>query len=721
MRLLKLLVLLSTVYCLLSTVVYAQQPVKEPITVNGDNVEYSADNREVTASGNVSILYKGTKLTCKKITINTETKDAEAEGDVRLEDGEGIIEGERIKYNFQNKTGTIIDAQFRSNPYFGKAKSLDKVSENEFIASEGYISTCSYDHPHYRIKAKKIDYFPGDKVHIDNIKAEVGQYKQIPIMYLPLFNQSLKDKIWKIQAMPGKKKDWGYYLLTAWRYDLTESVKGRIYLDYREKLGVGEGFDTNYVSRLFGDGDFKYYYTQERVRGLPEGSPAEFQRYLVRWRHRWDIDESTNLVTQFFKMVDSKRAVLGDTYNFLKDYYPREYDLDSYPLTFAQFHKSFVYSSLDIISQKRINRWYTQLEKLPEAQYSMPSLQIGSTPLYFENSSSVANFSYKHAVPSPSSDDIKDTRVDTRNKISMPMKVAFINFTPYVANEETFYNQDIYGSSVHPRTIFYTGAELSTKFYKILEFKTNFLGLDIKRLRHIITPTVGYSYNHKPTVSSARLKQIDAIDSIDTSNRISFGLSNKLQTKRVGGSVDLVDFRIDTSYRVYSTTPVTGVKNHSLFEDINLNLDIKPYSWMTIHSDASFDKKQYYFTDVNADLNFSVGKERNFSLGQRYERKGSKEMTFSSEWRLSPKWKFQIYERYQFANLSSAIPKGLREQQYILSRDLHCWTMEFSYNVERGRGENIWLVFRLKAFPELEFNFNKSYHAPKSGSQGYLN
>ena len=123
-----------------------------------------------------------------------------------------------------------------------------------------------------------------------------------------------------MQLMPGKSKIWGPYLLTAWRYNITEDIKGRIYFDAREKLGVAEGFGLNYTTTGFGKGDYKYYYTQERVGDLDEGTPAEFERYFIRWRHKWDIDKQTQLISQYYKIVDSKRILLGG-FNFLKDYF----------------------------------------------------------------------------------------------------------------------------------------------------------------------------------------------------------------------------------------------------------------------------------------------------------------------------------------------------------------------------------------------------------------
>jgi len=709
---------------------FAQDAPKQPITINGDNVEYSADSKLVTASGNVSIIYKDAKLTCEKITVNTETKDAVATGNAKLEDKRGIIEGKSIKYNFQNKTGMIIDPEFMSNPYFGKAEKADKVSEAELIAYRGYFTTCSYDRPHYRIKTKKIDMFPGEKILAKDLLFTLGQSKQVPLFYLPKFSQDLRDKFWHVQVMPGKRKDWGPYLLSAWRYDLADNVKGRIFFDERSKLGPAEGFSLNYSTAKFGKGDFKYYYTQERSPEYLEGQPAEFERYLIRFRHKWDIDQRTNLVSEYYKITDSKRAIYGSEHNFLKDYFPREYDKDAAPISYTQIHRSFNYSSLDLLLQKRTNSWYPppQLEKLPEIKYSLPSLQVGETPFYVESNSSAGNYNKKNTSTSTpaandTNPDVHVNRLDTTNKFSLPMKIAFIQFTPFVSNRETFYDADAGGSSIAPRTVFYSGADMSTKFFRIFNVRSGFLGLDINGLRHIITPSVGYAFNHEPSIANTRLKQIDDVDSVSRSNSASLSLSNKLQTKRNNLSVDLADFIITSTY---SFKPKTGEKRGSSLSDVLFNLKVLPYSWMTVNSDATYkhsglrsDSAYNHFTNANLDVNFNFSPERSIGIGERYLRKGGKETTFQSTWRLTPKWKLLIYERYQLAKVSSIISRGVREQRYTIARDLHCWDMEFSYGVEGGKGASVWLVFRLKAFPELGFDFNKNYNSPKQGTQGY--
>ena len=723
----KSLTLLVTSYWLLVTIIYAQEQKEEPIIVNGDTVEYSTEGKEVTATGNVSVTNKGAKLTCHKLTVNTQTKDAEAEGNVRLDDSKGVIEGQKMKYNFQTKSGTIIDSEFRANPYFGKAEKVDKVSEDEFVARRGFMTTCDYDNPHYRIKSRKMDIFPDDKIQTKDDTFYIGR---VPLLYAPQYNHSLKDPLMHVQLMPGKSKYWGPYMLSAWRYNITEDVKGRIYFDYRANIGVAEGFGTNYSTSDFGKGDFKYYYTQERDHNLEKKNraPRIFERYFVRLRHQWNIDERTNLTSEYYKITDSKRILYPDgNYNFLKDYFFREYEKDSKPLSYALVHHSFNYSSIDFLMQKRINRWYTQEEKLPEIKYSLPSLQLGETPFYFENASSYLNYNYKNRVPVSASDDtdplrdITYNKFDTLDKFSLPMKVTFINLTPFASGQWTYYDKSTtiptYGAT--STIVFSTGSDASTKFYRLFNIKSNFLGLDINNLRHIITPSIAYSYSKSSIMPSGKARFGGGATTASGSSA-SLGLSNKLQTKRNNQSVDFLDFNVSNSY---AFKPKTGDKRGSSLSDFLFDLKLLPYSWMSINADATYKHSgarsgasYNRLSNVNYDLNFNLGEERSFGVGQRYQLKGGNELTFDLDWRLNPKWKFSAYQRY-YRGHETTRARGLREQEYSISRDLHCWTWDITYNIKRGYGESIWFVFTLKAFPELEFNFNESYHAPKPGSQ----
>jgi len=715
-----------------ANLLYAAENKESPIIINGDNVEYSADNKEVVATGNIEVIYKGSKLTCNKLKVNMQSKQGLAEGNARLEDEKGVITGERIVYDFANKTGIIYNADFRANPYFGKSRKIEKVSDSEFVAKGGYFTTCDFDHPHYRLASKKMTMFPGDKMQSRQTTLYLGA---VPLVYLPRFNYSMKEPIMHVQVEPGTRKDWGPYLLSVWRYNLTNNLNARLFLDYRNKLGWGEGFELNYVHTPVGKGDFKFYYTLETPPGQPSGPPkSDYNRYFMRWRHKWDIDERTNVTAELFKIIDQRRKYDG-TYpanrSFLQDYFFREYEKDTEPLSYALFHHSFDYSGLDILLQKRTNHWFDQLEKMPEINYNLPSLQLGESQFYFEDESQLGTYNKKGDAGTVGQ-DLTATRLDTKNTLSLPAKIAFIQFKPFVASRQTFYDKGENGQTGIIRTIFYSGADLSTKFYRIFNAKTNFLGLDINDLRHIITPSIGYLYTHPPTIPGSNIKQIeDSIDNIHRGNTATLSLSNKIQTKRNGASVDLVDFLITTDYVLDPKTgdnailtPRDGENLKSNFSDILFKLKVLPYSWMRFESDVTFEHSDHSsmsenynkFSLASYTWTFDLNKGRSITIGQRYERKGKNEVTLGFDWRLSPKWKFRMYQRYNFKKTED-LDLGSQEQEYTFSRDLHCWELDITLNKKEDTGTTVFFTFRLKAFPENEFGFDQAMSKKKSGAQ----
>jgi lipopolysaccharide assembly outer membrane protein LptD (OstA) len=691
---------------------------QEPIEINGDKVEYTTDVKEVVASGNVEVTYKGSTLSCQKLTVNTLTKDCIAEGNARLNDKSGILSGEKIIFNFEQKTGTVIDAHFMANPYFGRARKIEKVSDTEFFTSRGFATTCNLDQPHYRIASQKIKVFPGNKIQTNQDTFYIGK---IPILYLEEYNHSLLDPMMHVSFMPGTNKDWGGYLLSNWRYNLTPNMNGRVNVDYRSKLGMAEGFGLNYNTvPNFGKGDLKFYYTNESPNRISGDVPKEYERYLARLRHKWDIDKQTKVFSEIYKITDKRRKLQDPERNILKDYFYREYEKDSQPLSYALFHHSFPNSTFDFLIQKRMNNWFDQLDKLPEIKFSLPYYQILDTPFYFNNSSSFVVLNKKATTAPVSDNPLNATRLDTLNNFSLPLNFAFLHLSPFIGSRQTFYDRSANNLSRVIRTVFYSGADLSAKFFRLYNVKSRVLKMEIDGLRHVITPSISYNYNHTPTIPQGNLKQIDAVDAIAPNNSVGLELSNKLQTKRNNVSVDLVDFRVDTSYII---KPKTGDKLGSNFSDFLFHLKLLPYSWLRVEADATYthsgnrsDDNYNHFSDGNYDFIFTWAKEKSFSIGQRYQKEGGNQLAASFQWRLNPKWKFTTYHRYEMGRQTN-LYKGMVEQQYIFSRNLHCWDVDFSINSSKKDGSSVWLIFRLKAFPETEFGINQEYHKAESGSQ----
>jgi hypothetical protein len=187
-----------------------------------------------------------------------------------------------------------------------------------------------------------------------------------------------------------------------------------------------------------------------------------------------------------------------------------------------------------------------------------------------------------------------------------------------------------------------------------------------------------------------------------------FSLENKLQTKRENVTVDFLRFIASNNY----SFNIEGRKRR-LGDNISFDLEMLPYNWMRFESDAILNRRKKIFTSANFDLKAS-GEKVSWGGGYRYERKSSSQFTGEILFSLLEGWSFKIYERMQFKGNNL-----LKEQNYSISRDLHCWILDINYSVLRERGETIWFALRLKAFPEMSIDYGQDYHEPKPASQGY--
>jgi LPS-assembly protein len=673
---------------------------KIPIVVDGDKVEFFGKTKEIQAEGNVIITYQDLTLFCDKIRVNTETKDALAEGNVYIRSSKGEIRGEKVEYNFENKVGRIVKGDISSEPFYGKGELINRISEQEFQIHRGYITTCDLVPPHYRFQAKKIELFPEDKVIARNVVLKIGD---VPIFWIPRFVQRLDENRPHVRLVPGKNKDWGYFLLQAWRYNFNPLMHGRLYLDYREKKDFAWGWDNQFDTPLLGKGLFRVYYMNERniqskhLWDIPRNT-KEKERFRIQLLQSKQFSDDTRMILQFNRMSDDK---------FVKDYFFREYEKDYKPDSYLLLTQTKPYYSLNFLLRKRFNRYFAETEKLPEITLDIPSYKLGETYFYFNNSTSSSIMEKKGAAPS----DLKQKiyRFDTYNELARQKKIAFIETKPYIAYRGTYFSKDVNWKKDIWRNIFYAGIDLSTKFYRMFDISCETLFLKIHNLRHIITPSISYAYIRKPDIISSRLIQYDDIDSIDKQSSLSLSLENKLQTKRESKTVDFLRFIVDTSY-IFKHQQESGGN----FSNINTDLELLPQDWIRIDVDSVYDRGIKKFSSVNFDLylhDTSKPERWSIGIGKRFERKDSNQITTELKFRPNNKWNFRIYERFYPHS------DNLMEQEYTIVKDLHCWELEVNYNVRRGWGETIWFIFRLKAFPDIEFDWNKEYHRRKPGSQ----
>jgi len=708
----------------------------KPVIVKGDKVEYSRSHKSVTGEGNVSIIYGDVKLECDKIIVYTDTKEAICEGNVKISQPNLTLEGDKINYNFEEKKGYIIYGDIKATPFvheenriiFCKSEHIEQLDKDHINFSKGYVTTCDLDKPHWRIQAKEIRIYLDREVKAYNVFIYVGN---IPIFYMPIYVQPLIEGWPEVTIVPGRTYDWGNYVLTAWRYYINKNSQGNIHLDYRDKKGIGYGVDYKYDTEELGEGIARVYYTHENDKWAYRDSGYEDDRWRMQYMHMVDLPENSRCTVEINKLSDDE---------VMKDYFERENEENPEPDNYILFETAKSNYFISIIARPRLNTFFTVVEKMPEAKLTINNQRLWNTNFYYTSENTITNFikRYNDYYRTPSTHDQppdRAVRIDNYYKFSYSAKLLnFLYVTPYLATRQTYYSKNPHKQGRSFRSLYEEGVDISTKFYRIFDIKTNLLGLDIDKLRHIITPSAGYLHRGDPTVPSSHLFQFDSVDNINYYNGFSLSLENKLQTKRMYEdkltTVDLARLLITTDYTFRLKKGNLQSQGIGKFGDVAYKLDFYPYSWLSVNSEMvtgwSKQEKKYKVRTLDTDVYANLGDKFTFGLGHRYESTNTEInslLTGEATWKINDKWKLMVYQRYDITD------EKWKEQEYIILRDLHCWTVEAAYNVKNyirnySDGDfphaehNFWVIFRLKAFPKVPLGLLKrTYHRPHPGAR----
>ncbi len=671
------------------------------VELQADQVQYSVVDSKAQARGNVVVTADQTILTCDQLELDRILNVGVAQGHVYIDSPQSQVDASEGTYNFNDQSGIFKNARIYQFPYQINGKVVDRMSPEHIVMSNGYLTTSDHDEPFFRMASRKIDVYPGDKAIARDIKVYLGK---VPVFYWPKYTQDLKDKPW-ITFLPGKSKDFGVFLLTTIRQRIGDNAKLTLHIDEREKRGQAYGFDYKYDTRHYGSGIVRFYFMHERrltANHAWQDKPiVKTQRYKLEWRHKWEPDQNTNILLQYYRVTDA---------TFQKEYFERQNRQDPDINTYFLLTRNLPKGTLTFdIEASNVNHFARGVERLPEIRYELSDTEIGRTGLYAQTTDTFSNLVRKTAgAPDPTTEDSQKTmRFDTKNQISYPMKIAFVELKPYAGGEETYYSRT---ADLAQRNIirgqFFTGADASTKFYRTWNVRKNFLGVEINGLRHIVTPTAAYLYKHRPTFSSLHLNSFDSIDSADKQHTVALGLENKLQTKRNGVSVDLLRTLVSSDFALKENPGKGG------FGPVKSDVEFKPADWLQFNADALYDHHRDYFTAFNFDTYINGGDKWNFGIGQRYDRGGDDQITTEWNYKINPKWRFKIYDRFTVNH------GGLREEHYVLTRDLHDWEMNMEYHQQHGGGTDLLISFTIKAFPDMGLDlFSTGFNKRKAGSQ----
>ena len=704
-----------------------------PGAPTNSSVEFAGDLKSgtITGTNGICVRYGDVVLMADSVFVNKDTGEASADGHVRIEMGGQLFLGEHIDFNF--KTRQMRSEQFRTGrpPVFAAGKNLQGDISNEvYTAQHGFITTDDVSDPAVRIRASRIRLIPGKSIEAWNA---VLFAEGVPVFYFPYYKRSLGAHPNQLNFTTGYRSSYGPFLLSTYSWWLNDTVDGAVHLDYRGMRGVGIGPDVNLHLNRWGNAEFKYYYLRDTDSGysLDTNNFPNLSGPIPENRQRvyfgWQATPATNLNLK--ALVNYQTDPLVE-----HDFFEGAYVQNPQPNTFVEANKYSDNWNLEVLTTPRVNNFFDQVERLPEAKLTGWRQQVLNTPVYYESESSAGYYRQSLAETNNSlfyttngpNFDYAAGRADTFQQLLLPTTLfGWLNVTPRAGGRLTYYSDETGPAGTNSSTfrrVFNTGVDVSFKASQLWTDATNSL-LDMNGLRHIVEPSVSYAYVPSPSTQPAQLPQFDSaspslvllpvqfpnynnIDSIDSENVIRFGLRNTLQTMRKGQIENLLSWGLTLDWRL---TPGQDQVNldepfrpQQTFSDLYSTLAFRPRSWLTLNSLTRYDINSGLLNLAYHQVTFTPNERWSWSLSHIYTRSGvvdnGDNMIGSTMFlRVNDNWGFRAQHDF------NAMDGQLQDQFYTVYRDLRSWTGALTFRVtDNGNGSDDFAVvftFSIKAHP----------------------
>ncbi len=686
--------------------VYDKQDAQ--VEVVADQLEYARAQKKMIAQGHAVITYQDVKITADYAEVDTQAKEAYARGHVFIFRGESLAaKGEQVYYDFGNHTGRFPDARVVTDPWYATGAKVDQVAKGVLKVDEGCLTTCyQEENPNYQIRAKKATLYTGDKMIARNVTLYImGK----PVFWLPYLVLPLNARHSPITVSPGYSSEDGGYILTSTGYSINKHLTGKILADWRSKRGAGGGAILDYEYGPLFRGQLVGYLTHDEraptpghqnIDGLddPYGNLEERTRGRLTWRHRTDFAPHTHIIAKYHRAADEF---------VLRDFFHKEERLEREQRSFvAATHNTERYGLL-LHAQKRMNRYEALVERLPELRADWRNQPFMKPWLFYQARASYANLHTRYGR-SEREEDVN--RFDSVHEWSAPMKWNDLKFTPYVNARGTYYSRQRFEDGDRFRVALGMGTDVRTQFYKTFNVTSDKAGIEINNLRHIFEPSVQVNSIHPSTVGDESLTHFDKVDKIDDVDVVTFGLENRIQTKRVINGkmqrVDIVSFNTFLNYVAHRRS----VDDPNLFSSVDPELVLRPYQWLQYEVRARFDIDNHEFQVFNQDLVTRFGRAK-FLFGHRFVQNPdtissagvvdtSNLILFEAAYQLNKLWRIGGYIRFD------ADDSDLEEWQVSATRDLGClWLLDFGYNVRNSAISNsnkeLYFNLRMKNYPDF--------------------
>ncbi len=620
------------------------------------------------------------------------------------------LRAKHAEYDFAKKTGSATDVRGRLDVLYFGIDELEMTGPGRAYARDAWVTTCPGDPPVFRLRLKEMEILEDNVVVGRKGRLQIGKF-MTPLYWPKWTFRPGMDKLIDIDFDSGRAAELGYYLNYGQRFALSKDAELGFRFFPTEEEGVGFGIEGAYdymmkpSSPFFrGKGDFRSLATTEG-RG-----------YLEAY-HRHELSEDTVMLLQTEYWEDE---------DIIKDFYYNEYRNRTEPRSFA----NVTYTQPTYLAtgtfRYNVSDFVVETERLPEATYHLLERRVAER-LYI-------SFDTIDGLNEREPSDMRSWRLANVARASVDLDFAeALTIVPFYEADLSWYSRTVDDGNSDARFSNTVGVTAQSRFHRAYPG-----GLGFSGFKHVIVPSVTYSYRPEPTMDVDETPRFDAYDNVYGRSRIESKIGNILfardaltgdvwQAARLTlyhGNDFWNEIRGSTDYEVeldLRPRPWWGIltvaENHSIENDMDLDepylfqrlaLEFwedmmgKPfdpelsYQYNAVYGDYDRILSYLYYDDLLQGGRF--GARLGFAYTETQDNVFNREILYGARYKLGEKWAFAFEHRYD-------LERGdLYQQEYEVRKRFKCFDWSVAVR-DRTEGWDFNVAISLSAFPGTKLKF----------------
>lgn len=637
-----------------------------------DSLVYDAKSKRAYLFGQSAVKYENMDLKSERINMCLDSSLVHATGIRDTADhtgkaltgtpvftmGSDSYESDTMAFNFKTKKGLISNVYTQQEDGYMRSELSKRNDNGEIFLQHGRYTTCDAPHPDFYIAISRAKMRPGKDVVFGPaylVVADVPLPLAIPYGFFPFTKSYSSGLIMPTYGDESNRgfylRDGGYYFAMSDKWDL--KLLGEIYT----KGSWGVSAASNYRKRYKYSGSFLFSYQDTRTgdKGMPDYMKQT--SFKVQWSHRQDskanpfssLSASVNFATTSYER------------NNLSSLYNPQTLTQSTRTSSVNWSTTFSSIGLSLSSTANLN----QNMRDSTIAMTLPDLNISLSRFYpFKRKHAAGDERWYEKISvgytgqlsnsiSTKEDKLMHSNLakDWRNGFqhNIPINGSFTLFNYLNINPTFSFTDRMYANKVmrswdteHQKEVCDTvygfqnvynwsaSLSMSTKMYGFWIPNRKVFGDKIQAIRHVITPTVSFSY--APDFGASRYGYWQTYQKTDADGNVSLVEYSPYSQSLYGvpgrGKTGNVSFSLSNNLemKVKSDKDTTGIRKISLIDELgarmSYNMADKERPWSDLSMDIRLKWwKNYTFnmTAVFATYAYELDKDGKPYVGTHTE------------------------------------------------------------------------------------------------------